>query len=292
MRHFRIVAQIAMNRVYSQCRELTTEQRARPIANYHCRRAAEGALPPRIAEPVLPLDSTRVLRNSARKETELDYNLRLLTAYGFHFRDLGLPRERADEARRALARRLRKVVEALADRQPLRAQRSAVRLGTLAVGLIYYEPPPSWWYVVVGTAQEIGGSTALPALPGWLRLNGALRVEGIVSLVTQDPNKFAAGVFVGPEIELRPFTRLRHMFTIAPRVGYQLSQGDGFGGDACDAAGSRGDGRDCSQVVLQAAASVIAFERVRLQVSVDHYTREVDFDDRRYDVQLAMGVQF
>jgi hypothetical protein len=45
-------------------------------------------------------------------------------------------------------------------------------------------------------------------------------------------------------------------------------------------------------VVLQAAASVIAFERVRLQVSVDHYTREVDFDDRRYDVQLAMGVQF
>jgi hypothetical protein len=25
---------------------------------------------------------------------------------------------------------------------------------------------------------------------------------------------------------------------------------------------------------------------------VDHYTREVDFDDRRYDVQIAMGVQF
>jgi len=289
---FRILAQIAISRVYSQCRELTAEQRARPIANYHCRRAAEGALPPRIAEPVLPLDSTRVLRNTVKRETEFDYNLRLLAAYGFQFRDLGVPRERPDEARRALARRLRKVVEVLADRQPLRAQRSAVRLGTLAVGLIYYEPPPSWWYVVVGTAQEGGRSNAVPGLPGWLRLSGALRVEGIMSLVTQDPNKFAAGLFVGPEIELRPFTRLRRMFTIAPRLGYQLSQGDGFGSDACNASGSRDDGRDCSQAVLQVATSVIALERVRLQVSVDYYTREVKFDDRRYDVQIAMGVHF
>jgi predicted acylesterase/phospholipase RssA len=292
MRDFRILAQIAMNRVYSQCRELRLEQRARPIANYHCRRAAEGALPPRIAEPALPLDSTRILRDSTVKETELDYNLRLLVAYGFHFRDLGVPREEASGARRVLARHLREVIEALADRQPTSAQRKAVRLGTLAVGYIYYEPPPSWWYLVVGTAQEIGGSTATPGLPDWLRLNAALRVEGIVSLLTRDPNEFAVGLFAGPDIELRPFTRLKHMITIAPRVGYQLAQGDRFHSKPCDAARTHGDGRDCSQVVLQAATSVIAFERVRLQVSLDYFTRKVDFDDRSYDVQIALGVQF
>jgi hypothetical protein len=184
------------------------------------------------------------------------------------------------------------VIEALADRQPTSAQRKAVRLGTLAVGYIYYEPPPSWWYLVVGTAQEIGGSTATPGLPDWLRLNAALRVEGIVSLLTRDPNEFAVGLFAGPDIELRPFTRLKHMITIAPRVGYQLAQGDRFHSKPCDAARTHGDGRDCSQVVLQAATSVIAFERVRLQVSLDYFTRKVDFDDRSYDVQIALGVQF
>jgi predicted acylesterase/phospholipase RssA len=292
LRDFRILAQIAMNRVYSECRELSLEQRAHPIANYHCRRAAEGALPPRIAEPALPLDSTQALRDTTRKETELDYNLRLLTAYGFHFRDLGVPRDQPGGVRRVLARHLREVIETLADRQPTRAQRRALRLGTIAVGTIYYEPPPSWWYLVVGTAQEVGGSTAVSGLPDWLRLNAALRVEGIVSLLTQDPNKFAVGLFAGPDIELRPFTRLTHMITIAPRVGYQLSQADHFHSRSCDAARTHGDGRDCSQVVLQAATSVTAFERVRLQVSLDHFTRKVDFDDRSYDVQIALGVQF
>jgi hypothetical protein len=292
VRDFRILAQIAMNRVYSQCRALRPEQRSGTIAHYHCRRATTGALPPRFAQPTLPLDSTQALRDSTGKETELDYNLRLLTAYGFHFRDLGVPADQPSGARRILARHLREMVEVLADRQPTSAQRKAVRLGTLAVGFLYYEPPPSWWYLVVGTAQEIGGSMAIAGLPDWLRLNGALRVKGIVSLLTQDPNKFAVGLFAGPDIELRPFTSLRHMFTIAPRVGYQLSQGDRFHSRPCDEARTHGDGRDCSQVVLQGATSVIAFERVRLQVSLDYFTRNVDFDDRSYDVQIALGVQF
>jgi predicted acylesterase/phospholipase RssA len=292
VRDFRILAQIAMNRVYSQCRGLRPEQRIPPISHYHCRRATEGALPPRIAEPALPLDSTQVLQDSTGRETVLDYNLRLLTAYGFQFRDLGLPRDQASGARRVLARHLREVIEVLADRQPRSAQRKAVRLGTLAVGFIYYEPPPSWWYLVVGTAQEVGASSAITGLPDWLRLNAALRVKGIVSLLTRDPNKFAVGLFAGPDIELRPFTRLKHMFTIAPRVGYQLSQGDRFHSKPCDAVRTHGDRRDCSQVVLQAATSVIAFERVRLQVSLDYFTRKVAFDDRSHDVQIALGMQF
>ena len=292
LRDFRALAQVAMNRVYSQCRELSLEQRARPIANYHCRCAVEGALPPRIAEPVLALDSTRVLRDSTGKETELDYNLRLLDAYGFQFRDLGVPRGEARETRRALARHLREVIKALARRQPTRTLRTAVGLGTLAVGTVYYEPPPSWWYLVVGTAQEVGRSTAVGGLPDWLRIDAAARVEGIVSLLTQDPNRFAVALFAGPDFELRPLTRLKHMVTIAPRMGYQFAQGDHFHSKPCDAAGTHGDRRDCSQVVLQTAASIIALEHVRLQVSLDYFTRKVDFDHRSYDVQIALGVQF
>jgi hypothetical protein len=292
LRDFRILAQVAINRVYSQCRELSQEQLERPIANYHCRRAAAGALPPRIAEPMLALDSTRAVRDTARHESELDYNLRLLTAYGFHFRDLGVPPERAGQARQALARRLRQVIETLASRQPTKAQRRALNLGTLAVAVIYYEPPPSWWYAVAGTAQEGGRVMKVPGSPDWLRLNLALRLKGIVSLLTQDPNKFAFGAFAGPDIELRPFTRPTHMITIAPRVGYQWSQGDHVGSASCNAAGTRGDGRDCSQWLLQAATSFIAIERVRLQVTLDYFPRKVEFDDRRYDVQIAVGVQF
>lgn len=292
MRDFRILAQVAIDRVYSECRALSVQQRASPIANYHCRRAVEGFLPPRIAEPVQALDSSRVLRDTTGKETELDYNLRLLTAYGFHFRDLGVPREQPDRVRQVLARHLREMIGALANRQPTRAQRIGLRLGKLAVSTIYYEPPPSWWYLVVGTAEEFGRSNTVRGLPDWLRFDAAVRVEGIVSLLTQDPNRFAVALFAGPDIELRPFTRLTHVFTIAPRVGYQFSQGDSFHSRSCTASRTHGDGRDCSQLILQAATSVIAVEHVRLQISLDYFTRKVDFDDRRYDVQIALGVQF
>ena len=292
---FRILAQIAMNRVYSQCRdlrlELSPEQRD-AIANYHCRRAAQGALPPTIAVATLPLDSTQVLRDTTRKETELDYNLRLLATYGFHFRDLGIPRNQASRARRVLARRVREVIETFAERQPTGSQRTVLRLGTLAAGAIYYEPPRSWRYIVVGTAQEIGASRAVPMLPDWLRLNAALRVQGIISLLTQDPDQFATGLFVGPDIELRPFTSATHLITIAPRVGYQLSQGDYFNTEPCGAARTHSDARACSQVVLQAVTSLVVFERVRLQLSLDYFPRKVDFDDRSYNVQLALGVHF
>ncbi len=293
LRDFRILAQVALNRVYSQCRDLAPDQRARPIANYHCRRAAAGALPPRIVETAVPADSIGVLRNTARKETELGYNLRLLTAYRFHFRDLGVPPDQPGQARPALARRLRAVIETLADRQPAGYQRKIMRLATLAVSSIYYEPPPSWWYVVVGTAPELGASVAVPgALPGWLRFNAAARVQGVVSLLTQDQNEFAVGLFAGPDLELRPLTSPAHMVTIAPRLGYQFSQGDRFRSRACDAARTGDDGRRCSQLVLQAATSVIALERARLQVTLDYFPNAVDFDNRRYDVQVAFGVQF
>ena len=295
LRDFRILAQIAVNRVYSQCRDLSLElspAQRDSIANYHCRRAAHGALPPAIALATIPLDSVQALQDTTRKETDLDYNLRLLAAYGFHFRDLGIPPGQASRARRVLARRLREVIESLAERQPTRSQRRVLRLAALVVGAVYYEPPPSWRYLVAGTAQEIGASQAAPGLPDWLRLNAALRVQGVVSLLTQDPDQFAVGAFAGPDIELRPFTTATHMITIAPRVGYQLSQGDRFQSEPCGAARTHGDGRECSQVVLQAVTSLIVIERVRLQISLDYFPRRTDFDNRSYNVQLALGVQF
>jgi hypothetical protein len=227
------------------------------------------------------------------EESELEYNLRLLAAYRFHFRDLGLPPERSHTARRVLARRLREVLHTLAKHQPERWQASLVSLAALGtVDEIYYEPPPNWRYVVVGTSQELGASRHLSGTPDWLRLNVAFRIEGIVSLLTQDPNKFAAGLFAGPDLELRPFTRAAYMITLAGRVGYQLSAGDRFRFEPCTTERARGDGRDCSQVIVQGVASLIAIERMRFQVTLDYFTRSVDFDDRTYDVHLALGLQF
>lgn len=289
LRDLRILAQIAVNRVYSSCRKLSTRQRRSFIAHTHCRRAALDSAPPTIVvDPRVPVPPEAALQRP--EESELEYNLRLLTAYGFQFRDLGVPPERA---RRALAEQLRAMLHALAAEQPERWQRSLVRLGALgAVRNIHYEPPPHWLYVVVGTAQELGASRRPPRVPGWLRFNGAVRMEGLVSLLTQDPNRFAVGVFGGPDVELRPLTQPAYMVTLAGRAGYQLAGGDRFLGEACTAERARGDGRDCSQVVLQAVASVIAIERVRFQATVDFFTRRVDFDDRTYDVHLALGVHF
>lgn len=289
LRDLRILAQVAVNRVYSSCRQLSQRQRRSTIAHSHCRRATLDSAPPTIVhDPVIPVPPEAALQQPG--EDDLTYNLRLLTAYGFQFRDLGVPPELA---RRELARDLRAMLHALAARQPERLQRSAVRLAALgAVSPVYYEPPRHWLYFVVGTAQELGVSGQPPGVPDWLRLNGAVRIEGIVSLLTQDPNRFALGVFGGPEFELRPFTRPAYMVTLAGRVGYQFGGGDGFRSAACTAGRARGDGRDCSQVVLQAAAAFIGIERVRFQTTVDFFTQRVDFDDRTYDVHLALGVQF
>jgi hypothetical protein len=291
LRDLRVLTQIAVNRVYSSCRALSEEQRDYHIEHIHCRRAALDSLPPTIvADPLVPLEPEKALRQP--KETELDYNLRLLEAYGFHFRDLGVPPEQTHKARRVLARRLREVLQNLAKQQPERWQASLVSLAALGtVDAIHYEPPPNWRYFVMGTAQELGVSYQPPG-PAWLRLNAAFRVEGIVSLLTEDPNKFAAGLFGGPELELRPLTRPAYMITLAGRAGYQLSAGDRFRTESCNAERARGDRRDCSQVVLQGVAALIAIERVRFQATVDFFTRDVDFDDRTYDVHLAFGVQF
>jgi Patatin-like phospholipase len=296
LRDFRILAQVAIDRVYSQCRALDLELPPRAldsIPHGHCRRATHGALPPAFAPTVRPLDSTRVLRDTARGESELDYDLRLLAAYGFEFHDLGLPRREAGRARQALGRRLGAVIDLLATRQPSATLRRLLRLGQVALGeYLYYEPPPSWDYLVVGTVQEVGTSHAVTGLPGWLRLDAALRVQGVISLLTRDPNEFAVGVFAGPDFELRPLTAVGRMLTIAPRVGYKLSQGDRFGAAACGAARTHGDGRDCTQVVLQAAMSYIFYDRVRLQASFDYFPRKVDFDNRSYDIELALGVEW
>ncbi len=292
LRDLRVLTQVAVNRVYSSCRALSDAQRQAPIAHRHCRRAAQDSLPPTIVDDALiPLHPDAALRQP--EESELDHNLRLLAAYGFHFRDLGLAPEDAQRARRVLAQRLREVGQNVARQQPEYWQASLVRLAALGtVNAIHYEPPPHWRYVVVGTAQEVGASVHPPGVPNWLRLNGAFRIEGIVSLVTQDPAEFAAGVFGGPDVELRPFTRSAYLVTLAGRIGYQLAAGDRFLTESCDADRARGDGRDCSQVVLQSVAAVTAIERIRFQATVDFFTRTVAFDDRTYDVHLALGVQF
>ncbi len=292
LRDLRVLAQIAVNRVYSSCRELSAQQRQALIAHPHCRRAARDSLPPVIVDdPLVPIAPEAGLRQPA--ESELDYNLRLLAAYGFAFRDLGLPPARAHLARRVLARRLREVLKSLARRQPERWQSSLVSLAALGtVDAIHYEPPSHWGYFVLGTAQELGTSVQPPGTPDWLRLNGAFRLEGVLSLVTQDPNKFAVGLFAGPEVELRPLTRPTYMVAVAGRLGYQFAAGDGFLTETCTTERARGDGRDCSQVVVQSVASLIAIERVRVQVTLDFFTRDVPFDDRYYDVHLAVGVQF
>jgi hypothetical protein len=44
--------------------------------------------------------------------------------------------------------------------------------------------------------------------------------------------------------------------------------------------------------MTQAVAALIVVERVRLQVAVDFFQEDVPFDNRAYDVQLALGLQF
>lgn len=283
---FRILMQVSLDEVYARCASGDTA--ARESVHHHCARAARGAKPPRLVE--LPAAGGGFARWP--DETPFAHRMRLLEEYGFLFEDLGLERDEAWVARVKLRRKLLSMVDALADQQGPFEREVFLTGARSAINSIAYEPPKNWWYLVLGSTSEVGASL----LPfdwnhSFARLNVAVGVDSLLSLVTFESEDVVFRAVAGPELELLFATTPVIQPLVGVRGGYQLGHGDRYGTNSCSEARSNGDGRVCSGWVLQGYGAVTFLERFRIQLT-GSWVPNNPLGGRDVSFGAAFGVQF
>jgi predicted acylesterase/phospholipase RssA len=290
LRNFRILLQVALDRLHAHCRRSRTGELG--IApSRHCVAASRGAPRPLI-EGVEPIADAAADRG--RAESHFMHTMRLLAAYEFEFRDLGLAPDEAWLGRVAIRRKLLKMARFAVKAQPELVDRWALlKVARNAINRIAYEPPRHWMYIALGSQLEVGGSV----LPfdwnhSWARLNLSAQLDGVETLLTRSADEVGLYLALGPELELLPVTSPVVQPIVGARAGYHASSRDRGGFDGCDERRSLDDARTCSQPVAQLYAAIAILERLRLQVTATWgLGGRRAYDDKRFDLALGVGWQ-
>jgi len=287
LRNFRVLAQVALDRVYEQCDALPVDQRPSAKVHPHCAHAADGASPPRVVAAAG--DGAR----RGEDESDFDHTLRLLSDYRFGWRDLGLEPEDAEYGRLEIRRRLLTAAEALADAQDDATTEALVlTAGRMGVNGIAYEPPDAFGYAIFGSNVEIGASlTPFVIRTSWLRANLAASVDGLFSRIAgTDDEPLSFDLTTGPELSLLFLTTPVIQPTLGFRVGYRFSSSDDFLTGECDPADVRNDSRKCSQFLVQTYLAASFLERIRLQLTLDITPLETVGTHKVLGLQIGLGL--
>ena len=285
LRNFRILLTVSLARLYTAC----TEAQPSDLLHQHCVRAAAGETPPQVAGVKSVSDWRR-----HKNEADLDYVLRLLADYEFEYRDIGLAPDEAHFGAVRLRRKLIKMVNTLADRQPDFGDSVLLKsAGHAFANSIVYEPPRSWAYFVVGSYAEIGASI----LPfdwnrSWARLNLSLGLDGLSTVLSDTDKRVSLTPAAGPEFELLFLSNQWLQPTLGVRGGYHWDSRDDFSSEACTQARSKSDARACSGFVLQGYAALGIYERVRIEVVDTYQFLSTAYDERHFTLNLGIGFQF
>jgi hypothetical protein len=229
-------------------------------------------------------------RFQAEDEGEFDYALRLFADYDFEFKDLGLKRGHASEARIRVRRRLDSIVTALADAQPSMTDRTVVLTGgRTAVNGIAYEPPRKRVYVQVGGGVALGYLGRLGDLSSFF-WNPDLRAGNLDGLWTGRSYEFNITPSLGAEY-LLPFSGSVFQFSFGARAGFKFTANDSFGTEACDETAAQSDSRNCSQFVVQTPVNFSLLERVRLSFTPSFFPIRESFGHNPVDFELSIGAE-
>jgi hypothetical protein len=277
--NFRVLLQVAFDVLRERC---ALQMKGEPTAQ--CLRAREGVAVPGVAQ--LPL-----AERAARKgEDAFSHFLRLLGAYRFEFRDLGLSRAQAPRGKLVLRQQLDRVVDAWAAAQDSVAERTAAMTGGRSAlhGLIF-SPPRHSGYLAVGNTLETGASLApFPDAARWLQATGALALGQVETLLTERAPRLSLTLTLGPEFHLTPLSGTLLQSRVALRAGVQFNTADRFGTLACAA----GDLRDCTQGVVEVVGVVTVLERLRAHVAFQAYPRLLGQTRGFFHLQFGIGYQF
>ncbi len=286
--NFRVLLQVSLDRLYERCRPSETDPKPSPsLPHFHCERATRGLEGPHVpGVEVLP----EADRRRRKHEDGFDHFMRLLGAYHFEFKDLGLTRAQAGEGKLALRQQLDEVVNAWAGAHDSYPQQIiAMSAGRIALHEIEFSPPLYSGYVAAGSTVEAGVSV-VPFFwkPRWLQLTGALGVGQLETLATERRPRVSMALTAGPEFHLTPLSSAALQPRLAARAGVQFGVSDGFGTSTCQAA----DPRDCTQGVVELAAIVTLFERVRVHLIWQTYPRLYGQTQGFFHLQFGIGFQF
>lgn len=302
-RAFRILLQVSVDRIHDHCRRFEPADLELQVEHPGCEGAARGRERPRVPG-VKVLASDDIVRSE--EETHFRHMMRLMERYGFEFRDLGLDVQHADRGRLMVRRKLVEMADAIAAKQENATDAFVIRSGIRAVtDNIAYDPPKLVGWALLGTLLE-GGLSGYPgdAWPTWLRLTSAFQYKGWASLFSDERTRFIGALLGGAEFELQFLSNSLFSPYLGLRAGGQLSTLDGMGSDSCTSRASLGDGRNCSQALIQtyAAASALGWLRVQLILEIypappvvqffDDVSGVVEEERRFIGLQFALGGQF
>ncbi len=290
LRDFRILLQVAFDRLYDQCRWFPYDE---TIDNVHCKRAMDKEPPPVVWRVDAMGDDWQ--RKTENEEGELAHAIRLLEKYEFHFRDLGLDRDDASLAMSRIRMEMLLLLDQYAKKLPP-GERLAVRLlGKPGINFFKYAPPETIVYAVAGTGAEVAISATL-GQSSWLRFNFALQTQGFYYLLTEQPNVFVLTPLAGLEAEIYPLSSPLLQTRLGLRVGYQLSTDDKFLFNECRTDIFENDSLRCSAPVAQVMVAFSFYERIRLQGGVEWFPRWLppmsDFKDDVWNGFIEVGWQW
>lgn len=279
---FRILLQLSLDRLHDECKKVSKSGTPPKTTHRQCLGSMAG-------KSVTHVPGVRVLAEPETrqgvKESLLQYQLRLLGRYGFHFRDLGLKRRESSKAKIELIRLAQKMVRRLSLAQP----RNGLLLGVVGrVGVdtaLGYLPPQHIVHFAFGLGAEAGYSTALGV--DWLRLATAVGLDGFSTLLNSSDNYLAVAPKLGLELEVLSGSRLQ--LRLGARAGYQFSTADSLSSGACDL--SRETEAPCSRLLTEAYASATVLGIFRIQAAGVYAPSMKSGQKRLFALNPMLGIQ-
>ena len=259
LEQFRVLLQASLDRLWNDCRIASAGPM--PSSFRACEPVLAGAAEPRVpglaAAPAARADS----------ESDTEYVVRLLAAYGFDWRDMGYGRCDATRAMTGLRRDLGAAGRALASAQPDLAARSAVgAAASLGMDLFYYLPPRDAVWALLGRALELGGAVA-PFEPYWWRVGGALKVQNLFQGLSSDPATVSLLPVAGFEFVPAALGSAFFQLSFLARGGYLVAlKGDG----SCSGSAGKEIG-GCSRPEVEAGAAAAVAGLLRIQLVAEWY---------------------
>ena len=272
---FRILARVTLDRLHDLCRTVPANHPA--CSQKLWRKKVVG---------VREIPSRARLRNAG--ESDIDFLLRLLARYHFHFRDLGLDRDDADDVQYRLTRLAQEMVAHLAAVQPKQTLPLGV-LGRVGVDVsIGYVPPQHILHLSLGLGAELGYSGGIdnPSWT-WLRFTAALGLDGFSTLLNSNDNYVGLRPKLGIEVE--PYGNSIVQLRLGVRGGYQFSTGDRFMTRDCDF--DLENERPCSRVLTEAYVSSSLLGLVRVHVAGVFMPAMFERQTHRFGVRPMVGLQ-
>ncbi|MFB1479732.1 patatin-like phospholipase family protein [Corallococcus sp. RDP092CA] len=269
---FRALLQMSLDQLYDACSKAAEAVPQGTWRNAHCDRAMAGQSPPHV--PGLQPDAWPDWRQD-QDESELSYAMRLLGAYGFSFRDLGVPEGRGDLAVQRIRHALGNAAGRLAAVQPA-SDRPTVRFASkLAVDSISYEPQRLVLHVTMGpTVSEVGLSVGVSEMPlsSGLRLAGTVGFRGLEDVLSSGSSSDPFGVALTGGLEFQPRSGQTFLSQsrLALRAGWLFSANDRYGTNSCPDGGAS-HVTACSRPVVQGLVGITFLEFLRAQLVGEWY---------------------